>query len=414
MAAANLLSTAPILKTLYPQTEIEREWHEHMPFYAMIDKKTDFEGANMVLALRYATTQGRSRVFGNAQANKTATSLARFTVTRARDYSLYSIDGETIDACGSNKGAIVDAVTTEVDGAMDAIKLSTARSLYRNFGGAIGQISAAGLSTNASYGTGANNQITLADPNTVIFFEVNQWVDSSVQDGTTGTVKLGTAQLTAVDRINGYIFCANGFPTFIPTIANSDYLFTDGDFGVSCSGLDSWIPSTAPGGTDSFFGLNRSVDPVRLAGVRTVNTSGLSPEEAIQTGLQQVFRQGGRPKVVLENDADFKNLVLSLGTRVIYETLESDAEIGFDGVNVIGPYGPVTVLSDPNCQQGTAWALDMRSWYFRSLKEFPRFLDLDKLGRMIRETTADAYEGRIGGYYNLMSDAPAWSARIFL
>jgi len=77
MAAANLLSESAILKTLYPQTEIEREWHEHMPVYAMLDKKTDFEGANMVLALRYGTTQGRSRTFGNAQANKTPTGASR-------------------------------------------------------------------------------------------------------------------------------------------------------------------------------------------------------------------------------------------------------------------------------------------------------------------------------------------------
>ena len=412
MAAGNLLSESAILKTLYPQTEIEREWHEHMPVYAMLDKKTDFEGANMVLALRYGTTQGRSRTFGNAQANKTPTQLGRFTITRCRDYSLYSIDGETIDACGSNKGAIVDAVTTEVDGAMDAIKLSTARSIFRNFGGALGIIGA--LSTNANYGTGANNQITLSDPNTVIFFEVGQIINCGITDGTSGAVSPGAAVITAVDRVNGYLFVATGVQTYIPSAAAGNWIFTDGDFGLSCSGLDSWIPSTAPGITDSFFGLNRSVDPTRLAGTRTVNTSGLTPEEALQTGLQQVFRQGGRPKVIVENDADFKLLVLSLGSRVIYETLESDADIGFEGVKVVGPYGPVTVIPDPNCQQGTAWALDMRAWYFRSLKEFPRFLDLDKLGRMIRETTADAYEGRIGGYYNLMTDAPAWSARIFL
>lgn len=412
MTAANLLSDAPILKTLYPQTEIEREWHEHMPVYAMMDKKTDFEGQNMVLALRYAGTQGRSRVFGNAQANKTPTALARFTITRARDYSLYSIDGETIDACGTNRGAIVDAVTTEVDGAMDTIKLNTARAIFRNFGGAIGVVGS--LSTNASYGTGTNNQITLSDTNTVIFFEQGQVLNFGTTDGTTGTVSPGAAVITAVDRQNGFIFCAAGFPAFVPSVAAGNFIFTDGDFGNSCSGFDSWIPSTAPTIGNPLFGLDRYVDPVRLAGTRTVNTSGLQPEEAVQTGAQQVFRQGGRPKLWAENDFDFKNLVLSLGTRVIYETLEDDAEIGFEGVKVVGPYGPMTVIPDPNCQQGTSWGLDLRAWYFRSLQEFPRFLDLDKLGRMVRETTADAYEGRIGGYYQMMTDAPGWSCRLFL
>ena len=47
----------------------------------------------------------------------------------------------------------------------------------------------------------------------------------------------------------------------------------------------------------------------------------------------------------------------------------------------------------------------------RSLKEFPRFLDLDKLGRMVREVSSDSYEGRIGGYYQFMTDAPVRTLR---
>ncbi len=404
MAAANLLSDTPILKTLYPQDDIQREWHEHMPLYAMLEKRQDFTGANLVLALRVATTQGRSRQFSNAQANKTATKLGKFTVTRSRDYSIYSIDGETIMACGDDKGAIVDAVTTEVDGAMDAIKLSTGRSIYRNFGGQIGALAS---TTNV-----ATTLVTLNDPNTVIFFEVGQVIDSASTDGTTGTVNPGYQVLAAVDRQQGTLTGTVPWIAAIPAISATsntsfgDYLFTDGDFGQSCYGLASWVPPAAPGGGDNFFGLNRSVDPVRFAGVRCTNTAGAAPEEAIQKGIQQVYRQGGKPKCVFENDADFLALVLSLGSRVIYEDVEVDADIGFEGVKVIGPYGPVTVLPDPNCPQGAAWAVDMDSWSFRSLEEFPQFLDLDKLGRMVRETNSDSYEGRIGGYYQTMTDAP--------
>ena len=404
MAAANLLSDTPILKTLYPQDDIQREWHEHMPLYAMMDKRKDFTGANLVLALRIATTQGRSRQFNNAQANKTSTKLGKFTVTRARDYSIYSIDGETIMACGDDKGAIVDSVTTEVDGAMDAIKLNTGRSIYRNFGGQIGAI--------ALTSTLSTTVLTLNDLNTVIFFEVGQVIDSAPTDGTTGTVNSGYQVLAAVDRQLGLLTGTVAWTAAIPAALNNsngtfgDYLFTDGDFGQSCSGLASWVPPTAPGGGDNFFGLNRSIDPVRYAGVRCTQTSGAAPEEAIQKGIQQVYRQGGKPKVVFENDADFLNLVLSLGSRIMYEDVEVDAEIGFEGVKIVGPYGPVTVLPDPNCPQGAAWAVDMDSWSFRSLEEFPQFLDLDKLGRMVRETSSDSYEGRIGGYYNTMTDAP--------
>jgi hypothetical protein len=405
MGDANLITTLPIQKTLYPQKDIEVEWHEHMPLYAQMDKLESFSGKNLQIALRYGTTQGRSRQFANAQANKTASKLANWLITRCRDYSIYAIDGETIDATGDDAGAIVEAVTIEIDAAMDAIKLSTARSMYRNSGGALARVGSG--STTAT--------ITLSDVNTVIFFEVGQIVTTYATDGSTPGVgpNAGTAALTAVDRQVGTITAGATFISTIPAIATSDYIFTDGDYGASCAGLDGWIPSTAPTSGDSFFGLDRSVDPVRLAGVRAQNTAGLAPEEALQTGLQQIFRQGGRPTCIFENDADFKLLVLSLGSRVIYETVKTDAEIGFEGVKIVGMgIGSVLVFPDPNCQQGTAWALDMRSWTFNSLKAFPRFLDLDKLGRLVREATADAYEGRIGGYYQMYCDAPAWNGRI--
>src|SRR5579859_2515428 len=139
MASANLATEAPVLKTLYP-TLVTEQWLERMPLVAMSQKKQDFYGANYVQATRYAVTAGRSRSFGNALANMAPAKTARFTVTRAHDYSLFSIDGETIDAASNDKGAIVDEITLQVDAAMDAIELSTGRSIYRNAGGALGQV----------------------------------------------------------------------------------------------------------------------------------------------------------------------------------------------------------------------------------------------------------------------------------
>lgn len=421
MASANLASESAVLKTLYP-TLVTEQWFERMKLLALCKKETNFFGANFVQATRYAVTAGRSRSFGNALANMAPTKTARFTVTRAHDYSLFSIDGETIDAASNDKGAIVDEITLQVDAAMDAIELSTGRSIYRNTGGALGQVSTATTytdSTGGSHNVGiAQPAILLVDPNTAIFFEPGCFYGTSTTSGTTGSIKTGVVQLGAVDYQLGVLTTANGLnwsdPSNAPNIATSDFVFADGDFGQSIAGLDGWFPGTAPlpGGGDSWFGLDRSISPSKLAGVRCVNTAGLDPAEALQRGLQQVYRMGGMPKTIMENDADYLALVLSLGTRVQYTTVETDAKIGFEGVKVTGPYGPVTVLPDPNCQQGLAWALSMDHLIWRTLKEYPRFLDADKLGRFIREPSSDSYQGRIGGYGNPMTDAPGWFARI--
>jgi hypothetical protein len=401
VTAANLSTEAAVLKTIYP-TLVDVEWFEHMALAAMAVKKTDFFGANYVQAFRWTTGQGRSRKFANAQANKGPASTSKFTVTRGRDYSVFSIDGETIDAASNDRGAIVDEVTLQVDGAMDAINQSTARALYRNTVGVMGQISSG--STTAT--------ITLVDANTSIFFQNGNNAGACSSNAITATLRSGSCIVGVVDYVLGTIATANGLAWNDPTnigagLGASDYLLPDvGDFLQGLAGLDGWCPSTSPTVGDAWFGLDRSKDPVHMAGVRAINTSGAAPEEAIQKALQQGFRYGGRYDRVYTNDADFENLTLSLGSRVVYTTVPTDVEIGFEGVKIQSIYGPVTVHPDPNCQQGTFWGVMSSKFIWRTLREYPRFLDADKLGRFLREPSSDSYEGRIGGYGNPMTSYP--------
>jgi hypothetical protein len=404
VSTANLTTEAAVLKTLYP-TLVEIEWFEHQPLLAMCEKKDDFYGANYVQAFRWTTGQGRSRTFLSAQSNMGPANTSRFTVTRAHDYSIFAIDGETIDAASNDKGAIIDEVTLQVDGALDAINQSTARAMYRNTTGVMGQISSGYQST----------AITLVDVNTAIFFQVGNNVGACSTNTTSATLRSGACIVGDIDFVNAILTTANGNiwqdPTNIPALGASDYLLPDvGDFLQSLAGLDGWFPSSVSS-TDSWFGLNRYQDIVHMAGVRPLNTSGAAPEEAIQKALQQTWRFGGKPDRVMTNDLDFESLVLSLGSRVIYTEVPTDVDIGFEGVKIQTVYGPVTVHPDPNCQQGTFWGITSNKWIWRTLKEYPRFLDADKLGRFLREPTSDSYQGRIGGYGNPMTSFPVGFCR---
>lgn len=409
MSAADTTSHAAILKTLYPQTEIERLMYEHAPMLALVPKRTDFRGANLVLALRFAHTAGRSATFANAKANKAPSKLGKFTITRSKDYSLYSVDGETIEAAGDDKGAIVDALQLEVDGALDAFKRSTAIGIYRNGGGGLGTIA-------SGQGTAT---ITLSDVNTVVNFEVGDVVNLASDDGynnggSLAGVRSGSAVLTNVDRTNGTLTTSANWTTLIPGASASDTIFKDGDYSVKIRGLDAWIPSSNPGST-AFFGLDRSQDPLRLGGIRTTQT-GIAPEEQLLKGLQIAYRNGAKISHFMMNDADWVNLVLSLGTRVLLseEVIKvGDAEIGFETVTVAGPTGKVKVYADPQCFASVAYGLQMDTWSLRSAGEWPMFKSKDGL-RMLREDAADAYEGRIVGYFQLCNDAPGWNIRVAL
>jgi hypothetical protein len=90
----------------------------------MVQKKTNFYGKNRPIPLAYGVPQGRSSTFSNAQGNQSPTQLAEFLLTRKRDYALATIDNETREAAGNDKGAFVDALTIEVDPAIQSITMS--------------------------------------------------------------------------------------------------------------------------------------------------------------------------------------------------------------------------------------------------------------------------------------------------
>jgi hypothetical protein len=137
----DLPAATGILKELYDGQIVENEVYKRNPFYTMVQKKTNFYGKNRPIPLAYGVPQGRSSTFSNAQGNQSPTQLAEFLLTRKRDYALATIDNETREAAGNDKGAFVDALTIEVDPAIQSITMSLASALFRSGSGSIGQVS---------------------------------------------------------------------------------------------------------------------------------------------------------------------------------------------------------------------------------------------------------------------------------
>jgi hypothetical protein len=65
----------------------------------------------------------------------------------------------------------------------------------------------------------------------------------------------------------------------------------------------------------------------------------------------------------------------------------------------------MTVLADRDCPEDLMYMLDMSTWGYYSLKEPVMLLDQDG-NKMLRESSADACEVRIGGYAQLGCVAP--------
>jgi len=391
--ALNMTTFAAALKQHYTDEKIENMVYKDNPFLAMISKYEDFGGENLKLPVKYGLPMGRSATFADAVSNKSASQLKAFLLTRKADYAIASIANETIEASKGNANAFIEAATFEIDGAIEAATRSLAISLYGDGSGQIGVVGS--LATT----TASNDTVTLATIQDITNFEVGMQLNF----GSASTNK----EISTINRDTGVILltAASGATT-------TEAIYVDGDKDNKLTGLGGWVPSSAPGSTDSFFGVNRSSDATRLGGIR-FDGSSLPIEEALIGAAARVAREGGKPDVCFINYNNFADLEKALGSKVSYVDVKVNPEIGFRGILVHGPRGPIKVVPDQNCPNGVAYMLQMDVWKLYSLGKAPKILDSDGL-KFLRESTADAVEARVGYYAQLGCRAPGFNVRVAL
>jgi hypothetical protein len=391
--ALNMTTFAAALKQHYTQEKIENMVYKDNPFLAMIAKYEDFGGENLKLPIKYGIPQGRSATFADAQANKTNTQLKAFLLTRKADYSLASIANETIEASKGNANAFMEAATVEIDGAIESATRSLAISLFGDGSGQIGVVGS--LATT----TASNDTITLATIDDITNFEVGMQLNF----GTATTNK----EISTINRDTGVILvnAASGATA-------TEAIYIDGDKDNKLTGLGGWIPSSAPSATESFFGVDRSADATRLGGIR-FDGSSLPLEEALIGAAARVAREGGKPDVCFMNYSNFADLEKALGSKVSYVDVKVNPEIGFRGVLIHGPRGPIKVVPDQNCPKDVAFMLQMDVWKLYSLGKAPKILDSDGL-KFLRDSSADSVEVRVGYYAQLGCRGPGYNVRVSL
>lgn len=390
------------LKELYAGQVVQTMVYTDNPGIALVKKNPNVGGKYYPVPIIIGTSQGRSSVFLTAQGNQTAANIQEFLVTRAKDYSIASIDGETLEASRTDKMAFLTGSKTYIDNAIRACTNSLASAFFRTGTGTIGQIS-----------TISTGVITLVNTGDIVQFEINQALQSNATDG--GTPRTAIGYVISVNRTAGTFVVsatlggAAGTPT---SWAASDFLLTQGDNNAKIKGLAAWLPFTAPTSGDSFFGIDRSVDPVRLAGVR-YDGSNQSIEEAMIDASSLTAREGGKVKTGMTNFQSWSALEKGLGSKVQYVDFKGPAEIGFRGIVINGANSQINIFPDRSCQPFTAFLLQMDTWELISVGDAPKINMLDG-NEMLRVYNADAAEVRVSYYAQLKCNAPGWNANVKL
>lgn len=408
-AYLDLSSMNAALKELYDGQVVENLVYADNPFLAMVPKSSDFGGKYKPVPIITGVSQGRSSTFSYAQSNQSPVQVESFLLTRASDYSIATIDNQTMMASKTDKMAFLEGAKLVIDGAIRSATNSLSSALFRSGTGSIGQIATGGITSGV---------ITLEDPTSVTQFEVNMVLQANATDGG-ATPRAALGYVIAVNRTSAsptVTVSATGMGGSAGTPSGwqaADYLLVQGDNNAKIKGLAGWIPSTAPTSSDLWFGVNRSVDATRLAGV-IYDGSAQSIEEALVDASSLVAREGGKPKFFVTNYASYAALEKALGAKIQYITEKGPAEIAFRGILVNGANTQIEVFPDRSCPEQRGYLLQLDGWKLECLGDAPQILRYGDGLEMLRVYNADAGEVRVGYYAQLRSNSPGWNATVSL
>ena len=426
---ANSANQIAALKELYVDDKdyMNNIVYSKNPLLAMIPKNESpdgFAGKYIPVPLEYGNPQGRAHTFANAQNQQTASDVISYFVYAVQDYQLVTITNLLMEQTKTNAGAFVDEASRTMDNGFRNISNNMAFELFAGGTASRGVISAAGVSYSAP-----NLTFTLSNSQAVVQFEVGMTLQASATDGgaalqnTPGTID--AIQVTSVNRGTGVIVgtVVQGAPQ--SSWGAGDFLQVLGDIGIGgsttiagmlgLSGLAAWVPTVDPPSNDNFWGVNRSADPTRLAGLR-YNASAQTISEGLTSALAFGNREGASFDLIVIDFLSYSTLINELGAKVQYVMLEHDeVEVAFEAIHFHSAYGKIPVVADRSCQAQTAWCLTTDTWKLRTLGKAPHILTYGMEGlEGLRVGNADALEIRIAYYGNVINCAPGYNMNVQL
>lgn len=394
------------LKSRYIEPQkLQDALYEHCPLLGMIPKDESMGGKYMELPMISIMNRKRSATYATAAAGTQDTEMVSFTVGYVNNHQFARwADNVMRDARKAGPNAVLEAVETEMDGALANLARDHGQGIFGNVGGAKGTIAVGGLSTTA---------LTLANPEDAIHFEPGDQIVASANDGTdSGHSLLDSGDfitLVAVNKSTG-VLTGDANWSNIAAIAAGNFLFHKGDFKLKASGLAGWIPSTTPTST-LFHGVNRSVNPVRLGGHR-FNAGGLLPQDVVTRMAATMNRvNGAKPGVFICNDEVYADFETAMGNKesitinAVGANGEKLAHIGYSGISARTASGKVAIMADPNCPVNRAYMLTLDSWKAGS-SGGPLVDAITVAGSEIQRGTSDDWFSELKSRWNLGCKAP--------
>jgi hypothetical protein len=409
---ASVASIPLILKNIWDD-DIFDFMYDDQPFLGLLDKDTSWDGLQQLVTVQYGGMAGRAGTFVRAQANQSPTVLAQMGVTTADNFATWAVDHKLITLSRNQRGALVRALADQTEAAMSKLKRSSCWMLWRNGGGAVGQIASIAGST-----------ITLVNIADVRNFDVGDVVDLSADDGLAGAgVRAGTPlTITKIAEDTGVLIFSAGVVASIAGALAADSLFHNGDYnaaatsGTAFTGVAAYVPSSAPGTGGvpaSIWGMDRTPHLTRLGGHRFTGTVATAVND-IKNALASAYRRRCEITHLFCSPEVYNAIELSLQGSKRYLD-EKVGTVGFKalaftsiGGKVVKVYQDADIPKSPDGTKTLVYGLNLDSFKFHTADEYPMWLTSVANGstKFMLNASANQSEGRLGGYGNLICKAP--------
>jgi hypothetical protein len=328
-----------------------------------------------------------------------------FEVLPVLGYSHARVTGPAIVQSEDKTSAFVDLGSEELDGQLRVLQRKMAVTAFGTGFGDRAKISAVSATT-----------VTLTNKEDIIKFEVDQLLvaaASPAADVLKATFKTTGNRITAKNAATGVLTVAGDATA---TWAANDYIFILSERQDSATpvkanwwGVSGWLPTVAPTAGDSWGNVDRSTDP-KLHGYRYDASGDGNIRDGLIKASAFMFNNTGSMAnpVCWMNPIDFARATIQLeaaGSK-LYTQQGINAKISFSQIDVFGLSGKFPLAPDPTCPKGTAYLLDMDTWYvIYSGDDFVHVMSED--GLVYRNVAgADTWHASARTMSNMVCDAP--------
>jgi hypothetical protein len=374
-------SILSVLKEFYGEQEVENLLFRNSPVLMKI-RKLRVGGKSYPLPMVYS----RSGAVGSDFTKVTALAANNYggrsmQVVPGQLFSAFVLDPKEFLSSQNDRAAFISIYALKAFASMEGLRKVLASCLYRSGYLEIGTMA------------GKSGATFTVDPSTAMALDIGSVIYFALD--TASAARAGGTRTVTKIEYNGV--AATGYTITVDAaldaaVTNGDMVFIDGGRDVSLGpnapvGLDAWLPTvgnrTGAGWTTyigtSFFGVDRSIYPIRLAGNFVLRNSGGGEKynEALTRLIKDVRRNGGNPDMIVVNDDDYQTLISETNTsRTLWQSINTTpASTGKNTVtNGISNYQFAFstnflqyTFDDPFCPKGKAYVLDSSTVMLLSL-----------------------------------------------